>query len=768
MAKEGWTASVLRDFRRVATPRVDIRPPLGLGQSKPPSVPWDDIRLSDLGQFDVKFLERHNDDLEVPDEVLPQVFAILEEQLINASGLLADIETVYFQTPTCYPNREVDGREHVTKAAEVMEWFVELLDRLSETRPDLAQAHATIWPETDRFFFRKLKLYVYSKKNVFDAEQVAKATLSFDQTAFWDIDVVRELLFLLVDRWAEFSQESQDRLIDRILDGPEQLSHWSDEEFPRFRDEFAARYARYLQLEGCALAADRSERLDSMIRGIPRWNDGWAISTVTERGSSVGFVGTDENPEAVLDLPVNEIVARAKDDLKRDFGSFTEKRPFTGLVKANPRKALSALTVAGKGDDYPEAFWSSMVNELPEDISPRLRRVLLHRLTRLPYAVVAKLRHTLGRWLETNLVAILEFDDRLGWAVFDHVVDGILSCGADATESGLGEMSFRGEVVERSRRTHEHAINGPLGMCAEALYHAVPGEKQEARSLVPAHIKSRVERLFAAPGEGSDHAISVTMSKLNWLMFVDPEWTEDRLIPMLAFEHPASEPAWNGFLHSNRVPWPPLAEVIKPLLLELFPWIEGFSWDRDLSKVAAQWLGFMRVFHPDEPTGLSGNEMRSVLRVMSDDTRNQFVFWLGLVGQENDGGWAKLVIPFINEVWPRERRYRTSASMRAWIGLLDDTGDSFPAVYEAVKKFLVPVETNDHPFYRFTREINDEEPITIRYPEATLDLLNRVTPQALARPPYELPKVLTLIAESDPKLTSDERYLRLIDLVERS
>ncbi|MFS8149735.1 SIR2 family protein [Vreelandella titanicae] len=767
VAKEGWTASVLRDFRRVATPSVNIRPALGLRQSKPPSMSWDNLRLSDLGQFEVKFLERHNDDLEVPDEVLPQVFAILEEQFTSASGLLADIETVYFQTPTCYPDREVDGREHVTETAEVMEWFVALLDRLSESRPDLVQAHATVWPDSEQFFFRKLKLYAYSKKSVFEADQVAKAILSFDQTAFWDINVARELLFLLVDRLSEFSQESQNRLIDRMLEGPEQLSHWSDEQFPELRDEVAALYARYLQLEGCALTADRSERLDAMIRGVPEWSDSWVTSTVTKRGSYAGFVGTDENPEALLDLPVNKIVARAKDELKRDFGSFTEKRPFTGLVKSNPRKALSALTVAGRNGDYPQAFWSPMINELPEDISPRLRRVFLHKLTRLPSAVIAQLGHTLGRWLETNLVATLEFDNKLGWAVFDHVVESILSGGAVAAESALGETRVRGELVERSRRTYGHAINGPLGMCAKALYHAIPGEKQEAGSLVPKHIKSRVERLFAAPGEGSDHAVAVTMSKLNWLMFVDPEWTMDLLVPMLAFDHPASEPAWNGFLHSNRVPWQPLAEVIKPRLLGLFPWIEGLSWDRELSNVAARWLGFMRLSRPDEPSGLTGKEMRSALRAMSDGTRNQFLFWLGRVGQENEDGWTKFVIPFINEVWPREREYRTSASMRAWIGLLDDTGDSFPAVYEVVKRFLVSIETNDHPFYRFTRKINDEEPITVRYPEATLDLMNRVTPQALARPPYELPKVLDLIAETEPKLTSDGRYLRLVDLVER-
>lgn len=765
---EGWTASVLREFRKVVTPRLEIEPSYGLSQSRPPWVPWEEVHLGGLGQFKVVFFERHNEEIDIPDDLLPQVFGILEEQLTVASGLLADIETVYFQTPTCYPDREVDGREYTTEAAEVLTWLVQLFDRIAAKLPVMANAHATTWPATDAFFFRKLKLYAFNKVAAFEADHVAEEVLSLDQEAFWDIDVVRELLFLLVDRWGEFSQEKRDQLTDRVMSGPDQLSHWSDEEFPRLRDERAARYARYLELQGCELTADRSERLAEIIRGILGWNDGWATSTVIEGGSYGGMVVTDERPDAVLDLPLSEVVSRAKEELKRGFGSLTEKRPFTGLVKANPRKALSALTIAGKSDDYPEVFWSSMINELPANIAPRLRRVFLNRVARLPHAVIAELRFTLGRWLEKHLVGALEFDDDLGWTVYDHIVDGILSSGAGAAKSGLGEIRQGGKVIQRSRRTFNHAINGPVGMCTAALFHAVPGEKQKAGSLIPDYIKSRVERLFAAPGEGADHAVSIASSQLNWLMFVDPAWTKKRLIPKLIFEHQASEPAWNGFLHSGRAPSPSLSRILKPLLLDLFPRIEGFSWDRGLAKVAAEWLGFMRVFHSDEPSGLSRGEMRLVLRAMSDDTRNRFISWLRLVGRENESGWAKHVIPLLNEDWPREARYRTSASMRAWIAMLDDTGDSFPAVYEAVKGFLVPVETNDHPFYRFTREISDERPITALFPETTLDLMNRVTPRVLTRPPYELPKVLALIAETKPDLTSDPRYLRLIDLVERS
>jgi len=765
---EGWTASVMRELRRATTPRLNISSPYGLGQSKPPSVSWDEVHLRDLGQFEVVFLERHNQDFDVSDDVLPQALRVLEVQLNVASGLLVDIETVYFRAPTCYPGREVDGREQITQAAKIMAWFVQLFDRMAAIWPGLARAHAASWPATDRFFFRKLKLYAFNKVGIFDANHIAKEVLSLDQQAFWDSDVVRELLFLLADRWTEFSQENRGQLTDRILCGPDRPSHLSEEEFPRLRNGFAARYARYLELQGCELETDRSELLARMIMGISDWSDDWANSTVVTRGSRTGWVGTDEKPDSVLDIPVNEVVSRAREDLGRDFGSFTEKRPFTGLVKANPRKALSALTIAGRAGDYPQAFWSSMINDLPADITPRLRRVFLNRLARLPHAVVADLRHALSRWLEQKLATVLEFDNDLGWTVYDHIVDGIFSGGEDAARSGLGEVSQGGKVIQQSRRTFDHAINSPIGMCALALFDAMPGEGREAHSLIPDHIKSRVERLFTASGEGSDHAVSIASANLNWLMFVDPVWTERRLVPMLAFEHQASEPAWNGFLRSDQVCSDSLLEVIKPLLLDLFPWIEGFSWDRDMSLVAAQWLGFMRLAHANESRGLSSSEMRSVIRAMSDGTRNRFISWLVNVGQGNENGWVKHVIPLINEDWPRERRYRTSAATRAWISLLDDAGDSFPAVYESVKKFLVPLDVQDQLFYRFAREFNDETPITTLFPEAVLDLMSRITPQVPTFTSYELPKVLALIAEAEQDLTSDPRYLRLIDLVERS
>jgi hypothetical protein len=531
LSLEGWTASFLREFRRATTPRLEIKRPFGLRESGPPFASWEDIHFGDLGQFDVVFLDHHNENLDVPDDLLPQVFGILEEQLSTASGLLGDIDTVYFQTPTCYTDREADAKGRITKATEVFTWFVRLFDRIAAKWPELAKAHATTWPSSDTFFFRKLKLYALSKVAAFGADQVAKEVLSVDQEAFWDIDVARELLFLLLDRWKEFSQGDRNQLIDRILAGPDQPADWPEEEFHALRSSRAASYARYLELNGCVLTADRSEQVGELISGIPGWSDSWAASIVTERGSYVGRGATDERPEGILDIPVNEVVTKAKEELKRDFDHFTDKRPFTGLVKVKPRKALSALTIAGKANDYPVEFWSAMISELPLEIKPRLKRVFLNRIVRLPYEVITALRHPLSRWIEQNLVAVIEFDSDLGWKVYDHIVDGILSGGGDATKSGIGEIRQGGKTIQRSRRTFDYAINSPVGLCVEALFRAVPGEKQKARSLIPDYIKSRVERLFAAPGEGADHAVSIASRKLNWLMFIDPSWTKEHLIP---------------------------------------------------------------------------------------------------------------------------------------------------------------------------------------------------------------------------------------------
>lgn len=202
------------------------------------------------------------------------------------------------------------------------------------------------------------------------------------------------------------------------------------------------------------------------------------------------------------------------------------------------------------------------------------------------------------------------------------------------------------------------------------------------------------------------------------------------------------------------------------MLQEIFPKIYRWDWDRHLAEIAAQMVIELAVFRRDEDDGLTANEARRCLRKMSDANRGDAIRRLGKIGKREESGWADHVVPFLDLVWPKERKYRTTASVRAWINLLEDTGKDFPAVLKSVKRFLVPVQQESHSLYRFTREVGGKAVISSEHPSATLEMLNALVADDPFSVPVELPEILEMIVAAEPSLQKDHRYFRLIDLSE--
>ncbi|MGX9350984.1 SIR2 family protein [Shimia sp. W99] len=764
--KDGWTNGVLRALDEAMARILASEIPYGVGASKPPEGTWDDVSLGDIGRWEIKFPDRHGQNLDVPDEALPKVCLIAERHLGLAGDLNRDIGTSYFTTPTCYPGREVDGEDRDDEAG-YFRWFLSLLNRMADQHPAQLRARVLAWDHHDSFYFRKLKLFALNDSRLFDADTSANTILEFSQADIWDDQVVRELLFLIADRWTEFSSENKIALVERLLAGPEKMDHWADEDYPSIRDEFASRYTRWLELQGCELTESQSSRLAIMIGRIEDWSDGWATSIVVLHGMHVGWVGTDDDPRGLASVPVSEVVERATSENTRDYRAHTDYRPFYGLVTSDPRKALAALSYASRKGEYPQELWRPLIQNWPVEVTPRLNLVFVHRLARLPHGTMRSLSHPLGDWIRERFESEYVNDVESAWLVFDAVVSGLLSDDGSAINSGRGETRVGGEVVDSSRRTYGHAINGPIGRVTEGLLNALNGLKLEENAGIPDDFKARIERLLAAPGEGSDHAVAILVRQLRWLYFLDREWVMERVIPWFAFDHPASEPAWNAFLSAAKFPQVEIGQRLKPLLLEIFPRIYKWDWDRDLAKIAAQMVVELAIYRRDEPDGISINEARNCIRKMSDSNRQDVVFRLGLIGKRDDGGWASHVVPFIETTWPRERKFRTSEMVSSWVNLLDDTGDEFPVVLPSVLRFLVPVEKESHWLYRFTREVGGEVPLTTKHPSAVLDMLDAIVPSDPQTAPYELASILELVEATDPSLARDRRYFRLIDLVER-
>lgn len=763
---EGWSPSVLRDFEEVTSPILFLNQPLGILASRPPLEDWDKYGVNEVMHWELKFPNVALAGLKVPDEVLESVFRIAEGHLHRSIRILADIRPSYFSTPTCYPDRNTNG--HANGKNSVFGWFLGLFSRMASRYPEALRGYVFTWSIEEGFYFGKLKLFAMNHAELFRAEESAEWLLAMPQSRFWDWGVRRELLFLICDRWDDFSVANRDALAARLLDGPEKREHWSEEEAPIIRAKLACRYAQWLVQQGKGLPETRAAQLKEMISGLPEWREDFASSLVSENSAFVKSVDMDETPDTVIDLPVSEVVERARAQNSREFDCYTEKRPFTGLVKARPRRALASLSYLARSGDYPEEFWSALIDNWPEGSYHRLFRLFLHRLGRLPHGTIRDLRHPLGRWLSKNFLSAFQLDKTLAWNTFDHLVSGLASEDGAATSSGIGEIRLSGEVVEHSRQTFSHAINGPIGHAMQGLHNVLNSLNISQGAGIPEEFKSRIERLVGVPGEGGGHAVAISAREICWLYHLDPDWVKKRIVPWFGFDHKLSESAWNGYLSVARLPPYDIGVALKPLLLELFPKLYQWGCGRQLEIVACQMTILLAVFHGDEPAGLTEKEIRHCLRCMNDRNRQDAVQYLAQIGQRNEDGWVGHVIPFINTVWPRERRFMTSSLVSSWVFLLNEAGEKFPEVLGAVRRFLVPIEGDTHWLYQFGKDVGGGEPLTMKWPAEVLELLDAVIPNGGEVVPYDLAKVLDFMVEADSRLAGDRRFVRLVGLIEQT
>ena len=182
------------------------------------------------------------------------------------------------------------------------------------------------------------------------------------------------------------------------------------------------------------------------------------------------------------------------------------------------------------------------------------------------------------RWLDNHFLRLTVQDRTRALRVFDTLLDKLFENGPAATESGLGELYVAGHRQHRSRRTFEHAINGPVGEATKLLLDLLDAAEPTAASHMPADLTSRIERLMVAPGEGADHAICIIARRLRRLDYVDPDWTRATVLPWFNPDNPAAEPAWSGYLVDNPLPAPPLFSLLKPHFLTVFGHASEWNW----------------------------------------------------------------------------------------------------------------------------------------------------------------------------------------------
>lgn len=742
IGKHGWRAGLIREFEALTEPVFEAGPPRTLREPQPPSGDWSDVKWRTVADIRIRFPSQTVSWPTVPDDSLPSVYAALERNLLRVCARTQEASEIGWE--------DADVRSDSRDRNAYVSLFRETLDRLARRDDERVKRHIALWPDPDPHFFDRLRLDVWSKASLFSSTEVMDHVLALSNDQFWRDNDRRELMSLLHGRWYDTSAEQRRRIGQRILDGPPRAY---DENETR-RQATAASCLGWLIWNDCALPDDLVEQWKTLKGKVRGWDDSW-VDDVVSGAVALGVEDVEINEDASVfdDVPVREIVRVALEHSART--PFVVNAPFTGLVRNRPVRAIRALGASARRGEFPAYLWSSALRNWPANAPPRATRVLHGHLRRLPAETIAAMSNAVGEWLEKRFPDVASEDRLFALGVFDHMVESLSTVSAsEGLGRGPGERTILSDV-QASRPTLVRAVDAPIGKAVQGLIEVIGRDKPEQGAGLPEYSKLRFEKLLSASGEGADDAVCVLSSRIAWLNWIDPMWVDAKMIPWFGPDHDRREPAWNGILSARtQLSIRPHFDRIKDGFLALPNTMYGWGWREKTQKYSTSVVELALFSQIDEP-GLSFEDARRCLRRIRARDREHVIWFLRLVGKDDKDRWRNLVIPFIRKAWPNERRCRTSGTSGAWLSLLCHTGDAFADVLDAVRNHIGAIDVRQAVLPEAM------EPLTKMFPQAMLELLNRVAPDGVAGAPYGLSRVLDLLAEAAPELIGDTRYRRL-------
>jgi hypothetical protein len=686
--------------------------------------------------------------------------------VINLLGDTGPYAT-FFRLPAIVPDTRPGQRFHKRDGPEAdFLWAVALFDRLTARFPDAAAKEVSSWPEPEPYVFDKFRLFAWLK--LFSAAQVAEGILKLIDGSFWSSYLQRELLHLLAARWADFTVDERRQIENRIIAGRPRYAFERPEEHEDSNVHVIGTRLGWLSRNNCELT-DAGVSSLTAYRARSDWKQQWEEDADHDMDSRGGWVEQRKEPGDLTAVPVCEIIGAAEARSKRDHSAFIEFAPFMGLVKERPFRALAALSFAGRKRHFPTVFWQQLLSEWPDEAPARLTWLCGKRVARLPQGVMFELRFYAPRWVQRVFGKRYSIKSDDTWEIWDAVFCALDKSGAPATESSIGTVHVGGRLVERSRKSIDYAINGPMGLLIQALFASVSGREFEAKDGLPADIKERLERGLIISGEGSDHTACLIGERLAWLYSVDPDWVQRAIIPLFRLTSPRSEAAWNGLLFTENVPGPAkLFALLRSEFLAIFTrrceWLEDDGFER----LAAHFLIIATFWRRHDRRYISHGECRAALQSMTDSGRQASLWTLGRILKEADA-WPSFGKRFFSSIWPQEAQCQTSGTTTAMIQIAEDDPDRFPEIVRVVGPYLRPMEFPDLFLFRQNREDSNREraPLVRRWPLQVLDVVDRIVAAEPRLTPHGLGALLDDVAEIAPSARRTRSWRRLHELISK-
>ena len=743
VAREGWSQSLVRDYAALFRPRLKVDRKFGI----PHPLSWtENDRPNPLLSYDVDYPHPY-ELLELPDAQLGYAVTRFRENLDLARSIEAEIsgyDHVYMET-----TRPDDGAAPIAYDSfgltGPIALFLQLMDRLAGIAPVQARAEIAGWPADDHHIFGRLRIWAASRP-ITDAAEAADILLGFPDDIFWGSEHQRDLLYAIRDRWPDFSVEDRARFERRLRTT---TYPWSDDtRGGKGRAEAHYRLDRlhWLTGQGVEFSFDVAAEMAALRPLAKDWSERSGAEAADSHAPVVRTVDTDRNPRGLEQLPIGQILDRARQAGQSDFFDFVERRPFTGLAEEKPARALAALAHAARQGDVPVSFWSAFLYAEKRKTDPvRLARAIGGRLAALPPASLSSIAYPVADWLQG-----------LGERLF-----GELAPVLDRLWPALiAALPLRND--DRKHRVDSSwandALNAPAGKLASLLMKEPATKGRELGEGFPEAWTARLEQLLALPGDVRRHALVMLGFQINWLFAIAPDWVSAHLLNVVDDEGDDGDALWDGVLWAARAPRRALYERLKPGLLgrAMSPVRRRAEANVIAGFLLIGWGGNVDADPPEQL--VTSAELREILVEGDDDLRGQVLWHLEHWSADPEGQWRTRLVPFLTDVWPNHRAVRTPAMSTRLVDLAMASGDLFRQVVQAILPRLVAVRGGM--LRGFMLQSEAEQHPALIYPAAMLDLLWAILAEDATLWPYKIEETLDVLADA-PETRADPRLSEL-------
>lgn len=756
VAKDGWDNGFVRQHADIRRPRFGAGPNYWSGP-KPPAND-SDLDVHKLVRREVKYPERYEETI-IPDPWVSPITKALRQNLELAISLENEIGgygLINIGPIIPEEDRDHDGYERTHGLSGIISEFVSLFSRLIDLDIVCARNELNAWPVIDDTIFARLRIWVAGSNKLISAANFGSVIDQISDIAFWHSQHQRDLLLVLRDRWKDLDEKTRTVIQSRLLSGPTRLFEEEDDQFDERQAWSILDRIHWMSNQGCKFSFDPEKVSEPLRARAPRWQPKYADNAAESLEGRGGVVKTVTEHSDLLTVPVSLILSRAIELSGRTEDFLVEKDPYAGLAAERPVRAFSALTNAGKRDDFPEWAWQTFLNsESRKNDTSRFVGLIAERLATYSDSVLINLVRPAANWLlSVSKVLAVQYP-----ASFDKIVKKIV--GVLRLQPNIGNSA----IIRGTREPDwtMEAINSPLGKIAQALFNDPRKNDLKTGGRFPASWLTYVETLLVLEGDLRRYAIVIFFHNLNWFYAVDPDWAEKNLLSVLDSKDEYDKgAAWAGILWGSGIPNQKLYMRLKSDLMTLAmkpsPSRRGYG-EVLAGLILAGWGSI------EEATGnrcISNEEMRTLLLHVGDDFRSRILWqaehWSNSIDASVGERWAGLLPELLQKAWPRQISAKSPTISARLCDLAFSNAKQFLKLADIVMPLLTKIDQDQ---LRLPNLRRSKDSIVDLYPEKALALLDAVLPDNARSWPYGIDGTLRRIGEVDRSLENDERMIAL-------